>query len=55
MGLVKEPKEIDFLIQSEPWSESELAELRKIMNKQKELNRKSKTGLFSKAKIKHKA
>jgi hypothetical protein len=35
MKLAKESKEIDILIKSEPWSEAELADFRKIMNEQK--------------------
>jgi hypothetical protein len=55
MGLIKEPKEIDFLIQSEPWSESELADFRKIMSRQKLSNKKTKIEGLSKTKIKHNA
>ena len=40
MGLIKEPKKVDFLIQSEPWSENELMELRKIMKAQKNKRKK---------------
>jgi pyruvate kinase len=35
MGLVREPREIDFIIQSEPWSEKDLADFRKLMAEQK--------------------
>lgn len=35
MGLIKEPRGIDFLIQSEPWTKKELAEFRKLMKGQK--------------------
>ncbi len=35
MGLIKEPKEVDFMIQSEPWTDKELADFRKIMKEQK--------------------
>ena len=31
MKLEKEPKEIDFLIKSEPWTEKDLADFRKLM------------------------
>ncbi len=34
MGLIKEPKKIDLIIKSEPWSEKELKEFRKIMKAQ---------------------
>jgi len=35
MGRIKEPKGIDFVVKSEPWSEGELKEFRDLMNKQK--------------------
>lgn len=35
MAIVKEPKGIDFVVKSEPWSDEELKEFRKIMDKQK--------------------
>jgi len=35
MGLVKEPKEIDFTIHSESWTEEELSDFRKLMADQK--------------------
>ena len=31
MGLIKEPKNVDFSGKSEPWTESELIEFRKLM------------------------
>ncbi len=36
MGLIKEPKEIDFIIKSEPWTKNELADFRKLMQEQKQ-------------------
>ena len=41
MGLIKEPKNVDLIIKSEPWSEKELEEFRDIMRAQK-LKRRSK-------------
>ena len=38
MGLIREPKDIDFIIQSEPWTEQELADFRIEMNKIKARN-----------------
>jgi hypothetical protein len=39
MAIVKEPKGIDFVVKSEPWTDKELKEFRKVMEKQKsELN-----------------
>ncbi|CAM2936696.1 hypothetical protein SAMN05444143_112107 [Flavobacterium succinicans] len=43
MNIIKEPKEIDFSIKSEPWSEEELIEFRKIMNIEKQKNVKLKS------------
>jgi hypothetical protein len=40
MGLIKEPKKVDLLIKSEPWSDKELTELRKIMKAQKAKRKK---------------
>ena len=42
MGLIKEPKDVDFSIQSEPWTEKELADFRKLMHKIKAKNAKRK-------------
>ena len=39
MGLIKEPKGDDFIIESEPWTDNELADFRKLM---KELKAKYK-------------
>jgi hypothetical protein len=35
MGLIKEPKNVDLVIQSKPWNEEELAELSRIIQKAK--------------------
>ncbi len=35
MKLIKEPVDVDFIIESKPWSESEVNELRLIMRKTK--------------------
>lgn len=42
MGLIKEPRNVDLSTQSEPWSEQELADFRKIMQDIKAKNAKSK-------------
>jgi len=47
MDIVKEPKGIDFVVNSEPWSENELKEFRKLMKK-----KKSELGKKKRAKIK---
>jgi hypothetical protein len=38
MGLIKEPKNVDLSTKSEPWTEQELADFRKIMRQIKEKN-----------------
>jgi hypothetical protein len=43
MGLIKEPKNIDLVINSRPWTEEELAEFRAIMNMRKEVKTKRKS------------
>lgn len=35
MSIVKEPKGVDFLVKSEPWTDNELSDFRKLMKKQK--------------------
>ena len=35
MGLIKEPKSIDFSTKSEPWTEEELADFRQVMKELK--------------------
>ncbi len=40
MGLIRESKKVDLIIKSEPWSEKELAEFRKIMRSQKAKRKK---------------
>jgi hypothetical protein len=42
MGLIKEPKNIDLSNKSEPWSEQELIDFRKIMKDIREKNEKLK-------------
>ncbi|MFI5136561.1 MAG: hypothetical protein ACHQIM_01955 [Sphingobacteriales bacterium] len=42
MGLIKEPKNIDLSTKSEPWSEQELSDFRKIMQEIKTKNAKRK-------------
>lgn len=52
MGLIKEPKNVDFSMKSEPWTEEELADFRKIMQeiKAKNAKRKQRTLKLSKRK-----
>ena len=41
MGTINEPREIDMMIQSEPWTEKELSDFRKLMAEQKAKRAKS--------------
>lgn len=38
MGLIREPKNVDFTVRSKPWTEEELRDFRKLMAKLKEKN-----------------
>lgn len=40
MGLIKEPKNVDLSTKSEPWTENELADFRKLMQEIKAKNKK---------------
>jgi hypothetical protein len=42
MGLIKEPKNVDLSTKSEPWTEQELADFRKLMRDIKAKNAKRK-------------
>jgi len=42
MGLIKEPKSVDLSTKSEPWTEQELSDFRKIMQGIKAKNAKRK-------------
>jgi hypothetical protein len=42
MGLIKEPKNVDFTVQSEPWTEEELKDFRKLMSELKAKTAKKK-------------
>lgn len=42
MGLIKEPKHIDLSTKSEPWTDEELIDFRKIMHDLKAKNAKRK-------------
>jgi len=47
MGLIREPKNIDLIVQSEPWTEQELAGFRIEMNKIKAKNARVKASVKS--------
>lgn len=42
MGLIREPKNVDFTFESKPWTEEELRDFRKLMTKLKAKNAKKK-------------
>jgi hypothetical protein len=42
MGLIREPKNVDFTVQSKPWSETELKDFRKLMTELKAKNEREK-------------
>ena len=42
MGLIKEPKHVDFTGQSKPWSDQELTDFRKLMNELKAKNKSAR-------------
>lgn len=50
MGLIKEPKEVDFSTKSQPWTEEELADFRSLMKEIKERNAKQKERALSRTK-----
>lgn len=41
MGLIREPKNVDFTVNSKPWTEKELQDFRKIMTELKAKSRKT--------------
>jgi len=47
MGMIKEPREVDLSTKSEPWTEQELADFRKIMQGIKSKNAKRKQRMVS--------
>lgn len=50
MGLIKEPKHVDFSTKSEPWTEKELVDFRKIMQEIKIKNAKRKERVIGRKK-----
>jgi hypothetical protein len=55
MGLIKEPKNVDLSTKSEPWTEKELSDFRKIMKEIKAKNAKNKKKLRVNTSKKHPA
>lgn len=50
MGLIKEPKNVDFTVQSEPWTEEELKDFRILMAELKAKTSKRKAQSSTKKK-----
>ena len=48
MGLIREPKNVDFIIKSEPWTNEELKKFREVMKQQKEKRAKLKARSITK-------
>jgi molybdate-binding protein len=49
MGLIREPKDVDFIIKSEQWTKEELKQFREIMKRQRERREKLKLRLKKKS------
>lgn len=49
MKLTKEPKEVDFLIKSEPWSEKDLADFRELIKEIKNKNKRKTASAVKKS------
>ncbi len=50
MGLIREPKNVDFTVKSEPWTDQDLRDFRKLMNEIKAKNSKPKVKVLPKKK-----
>lgn len=53
MGLIREPKNVDFIIRSEPWTKNELKMFREIMKHQRERRTKLKARLKIRSGLKY--
>jgi hypothetical protein len=52
MGLIREPKNVDFTVQSKPWTDKELRDFRKLMAELKAKNAKQELrGLTARKKV----
>ena len=49
MKLAKEPKEVDFLIKSEPWSEKDAADFKRLMQEIKAKNKRKRISAAAKS------
>jgi len=52
MGLIKEPKNVDLIIKSKPWTNDELIKFREIMKLQREKRAKQKSRLTKRRGVK---
>jgi hypothetical protein len=52
MGLIREPKNVYFIIKSKPWTKAELMQFREIMKKQRDRQAKLKLRPTKKSKAK---
>jgi len=52
MGLIREPKNVDFIIKSEPWTNEELKKFREVMKQQREKRAKLKVRSTTKERVK---
>ncbi len=50
MGLIREPKNVDFTVKSKPWTIEELSDFRKLMTDLKAKNAKMKSRAITKKK-----
>jgi hypothetical protein len=50
MGLIRESKNANFTVQSQPWTDQELLDFRKLMNEIKAKNSKPKVKVLTKKK-----
>ncbi len=50
MGLIREPKNVDFTVESKPWTDEELRDFRKLMKEIKEKNAKKRAKAITKKK-----
>jgi hypothetical protein len=51
MGLIREPKNVDFTIQSKPWTDEELSDFRKLMTELKSRGRMNEFSIKKKKKV----
>ena len=55
MGLIIEPKEVDFYVIDKPWTDEEKREFSELIKKQKEILKKRQRRIFKRKTEKHPA